>query len=82
MEEKIFDISFESAEKKYTGWVNPSERLDHDGKPVLFMLHSITFFLENYHCNIANGTSMRAARINCLKRWERKLKNIISYYKL
>jgi hypothetical protein len=53
MEEKIFDISFESAEKKYNGWVNPSERLDHDGKPLSFhvVLNNIFFGeLSLYHC--------------------------------
>jgi hypothetical protein len=53
MEEKIFNISFESVEKKYTGWVNPSERLDHDGNPVSFhvVLNNIFFGeLSLSHC--------------------------------
>jgi hypothetical protein len=53
MEEKIFDISFENAEKQYIGWVNPSEKLDPDGKPVSFhvVLNNIFFGeLSLSHC--------------------------------
>lgn len=36
MEDKIFDISFQNDGRKYTGWVNPSDRTDENGKPVSF----------------------------------------------
>jgi hypothetical protein len=31
MEEKLFDISFQSGEKRYAGWVKPSEKLNDIG---------------------------------------------------
>jgi hypothetical protein len=45
MEEKIFDISFESDGNKYTGWVNPSDKTDANGKPVSFhvVLNGVSF---------------------------------------
>ncbi len=36
MEDNIFDISFDSNGKKYAGWVNPSDKLSEDGKPISF----------------------------------------------
>ena len=36
MEDNIFDISFEEDGQKYTGWVNPSGKLDDKGKPLSF----------------------------------------------
>ena len=36
MEDAIFDISFRFEGKQYTGWVNPSEKLNADGNPVSF----------------------------------------------
>jgi hypothetical protein len=36
MENNIFDISFDLQGKKYTGWVNPSEKLSEEGRPVSF----------------------------------------------
>jgi hypothetical protein len=45
MEDKIFDISFECDGKKYTGWVNPSDKTDENGKPVSFhvVLDGVSF---------------------------------------
>jgi len=36
MEDDIFDIEFESGGKKYKGWVNPSDKTDHNGLPNSF----------------------------------------------
>ena len=36
MVDNIFDISFENDGIKYTGWVNPSEKLGANGQPVSF----------------------------------------------
>ena len=36
MEDKIFDISFEFDNRKYSGWVNPSEEVNVSGAPVSF----------------------------------------------
>jgi len=36
MENRIFDISFESDGKKYSGWVNPSDKINENGIPVSF----------------------------------------------
>ncbi|HUR65896.1 MAG TPA: hypothetical protein VMZ03_06065 [Chitinophagaceae bacterium] len=58
MEDDIFDISFVTGDKKYTGWVNPSEKLDSAGKPVSFhvVLNDTSFaYLSYYDCRwIAN----------------------------
>ena len=35
-EEKIFNIAFEADGIKYTGWVNPSDKLNDDGFPASF----------------------------------------------
>lgn len=45
MEEKIFDISFLINGKQYTGWVNPSDKTDENGKPVSFhvVLNGVSF---------------------------------------
>jgi hypothetical protein len=41
----VFDISFESGGKKYSGWVNPSGKLDAHGKSSSFhvILNNILF---------------------------------------
>ena len=36
MENRIFDISFENDGKKYSGWVNPSDKMNGNGIPVSF----------------------------------------------
>jgi hypothetical protein len=45
MEDKIFDISFEHDEKKYTGWVNPSDKLNSEGLPTSYhvVLNNVSF---------------------------------------
>jgi hypothetical protein len=53
MEDNIFDISFENDGKKYTGWVNPSDKLDKKGKPVSFhvVLDNVSFgYLSINNC--------------------------------
>ena len=35
-DERIFDISFQCDGRQYKGWVNPSEKLDKNGKPTSF----------------------------------------------
>jgi hypothetical protein len=53
MEDNIFDISFENDGKKYTGWVNPSDKLDEKGKPVSFhvVLNNVSFgYLSLNNC--------------------------------
>ena len=45
MEDNIFDIEFESGGKKYTGWVNPSEKPGKNGLPNSFhvVLNDVSF---------------------------------------
>ncbi len=45
MKEKIFDIAFEADGKKYTGWVNPSDKLNEAGLPVSYhvVLNNVSF---------------------------------------
>jgi hypothetical protein len=45
VEDDIFDISFESNGKKYTGWVNPSNKKDTNGKARSFhvVLNGVSF---------------------------------------
>jgi hypothetical protein len=45
MEDTIFDISFRFEGKQFTGWVNPSEKLNDHGNPVSFHV-------------VLNGTSL------------------------
>jgi len=44
-EDKIFNIAFEAADQKYTGWVNPSDKLNEDGLPASFhvVLNDVSF---------------------------------------
>jgi hypothetical protein len=35
MEDKIFDIAFETNGRQYKGWVNPSEKMTEDGAPCI-----------------------------------------------
>ena len=53
MEDNIFDISFEEGGKEYTGWVNPSEKLNDSGTPVSFhvVLNDVSFgYLSLQNC--------------------------------
>jgi hypothetical protein len=45
METAIFDISFEHDGKKYSGWVNPSDKTNAKGLPVSFhvVLDDVSF---------------------------------------
>jgi hypothetical protein len=45
MEKNIFDISFKNEGKQYSGFVNPSDKLGKDGKPVSFhvVLNGVSF---------------------------------------
>jgi hypothetical protein len=36
MEDKIFDIAFESSGRQYKGSVNPSDKMNDDGQPSSF----------------------------------------------
>lgn len=50
-EEDIFDISFECDGQRYTGWVNPSDKLNNEGKPVSFhvVLNETSFGYLSYN---------------------------------
>jgi hypothetical protein len=52
-EDKIFNISFEADGTKYTGWVNPSDKLNNDGLPVSFhvVLNDASFGHVSYSNN-------------------------------
>ena len=45
MEDRIFDISFEFDEKRYKGFVNPSDRKNEQGAPASFhvVLNDVSF---------------------------------------
>ncbi len=51
MEDNIFDISFDEAGKKYSGWVNPSRKLSGAGQPVSFhvVLNDTSFGYLSYN---------------------------------
>ncbi|AEV99461.1 hypothetical protein A4D02_26845 [Niastella koreensis] len=44
-EDKIFNIAFESDGVKYTGWANPSDKLNEAGLPASFhvILNDVSF---------------------------------------
>lgn len=52
-EEKMFDISFEADGTKYTGWVNPSDKLTDSGMPASFhvVLNDASFGHVSYNNN-------------------------------
>ena len=51
MEDNIFDIAFQTADVSYEGWVNPSEKTDHEGKPVSYhvVLNGVSFGYLAFH---------------------------------
>lgn len=44
-EDKIFDIAFHAGGRQYSGWVNPSDKLNGDGMPASFhvVLNDVSF---------------------------------------
>ena len=50
MEDQIFDISFKHDDVVYKGWVNPSDKLNSEGKPVSFhvVLNDTSFGYLSY----------------------------------
>jgi hypothetical protein len=53
MENKIIDIAFELAGQKYTGFVNPSDKLNTNGQPSSFhvVLNNVSFgYLSFSNC--------------------------------
>ncbi len=51
MEDQIFDISFSKEGVKYDGWVNPSQKTDHEGKPTSYhvVLNGVSFGYLSFH---------------------------------
>ncbi len=51
MESQIFDIAFFSDGQQYKGWVNPSDKLNAEGKPVSFhvVLNDVSFGYVSYN---------------------------------
>ncbi len=52
-EEKFFDIEVETGGTMYTGWVNPSDKLNGDGFPVSF--HVVLNQTSLGHLSLNNG---------------------------
>jgi hypothetical protein len=53
MKEKIFDITFQNNGRQYKGWVNPSDKMDENGKPLSFhvVLDNVSFgYLSFNNC--------------------------------
>ena len=52
-EDKIFDIEVQNDGTAYTGWVNPSDKLNEDGFPVSF--HVVLNQTSLGHLSLNNG---------------------------
>jgi hypothetical protein len=53
MEDKIFDIAFETNGRQYKGWVNPSEKINDSGAPASFhvVVENTSFgYLSLHNC--------------------------------
>ena len=53
MEDKIFDIAFETNGRQYKGWVNPSEKINDNGAPASFhvVVENTSFgYLSLHNC--------------------------------
>ena len=50
MDDQIFDISFSHEGTLYQGWVNPSDKLNEEGKPISFhvVLNDTSFGYLSY----------------------------------
>ncbi|HEV8282793.1 MAG TPA: hypothetical protein VGQ09_00710 [Chitinophagaceae bacterium] len=69
MRDKIFDISFEYDGRKYTGWVNPSEKTDESGKPASFhvVLDNVSFgYLSLNNCKWTINEDRRSSLIEAV----------------
>lgn len=51
MEDKIFDIQFTREGVEYKGWVNPSQKLDKEGRPTSYhvVLNGVSFGYLSFH---------------------------------
>ena len=79
MEDRIFDIAFEQDGVKYTGWVNPSEKLNHDGFPASYhvVLNNVSFgYLSFNDCKWTINEERPAALVKSVGQ------QIEKYYKL
>ena len=71
MEDKIFDIRFESGGVVYEGWVNPSEKLSSDGRPSSFhvVLNKVSFgYLSFQDCKWTVNEERPAALVEAAGR--------------
>ena len=69
MTDQIFDISFEHEGKTYSGWVNPSEKLDALGKPASFhvVLDDVSFgYLTFNNCTWAVNEERPSALVKMI----------------
>jgi len=69
MEDKIFDISFENGGRRYTGWVNPSDKTDANGKSVSFhvVLDGVSFgYLSFNNCKWSINEDRPAALVEAV----------------
>lgn len=65
MEDNIFDISFLHEGIAYKGWVNPSDKLNKEGKPISFhvVLNDISFGYLSFNAAHWNSSEDRPAAL-------------------
>jgi hypothetical protein len=69
MEDRIFDISFDFDQQHYSGWANPSDKTDANGKPASFhvVLDGVSFgHLSFNNCNWATTEERPAALVEAV----------------
>lgn len=69
MKQNIFDIFFESGGKQYSGWVNPSQETDGNGKPQSFhvVIDGVSFgHLSLKNCQWTNNAERPGALIDAV----------------
>ena len=65
MEDQIFDISFSHEGTSYKGWVNPSDKLNEQGKPISFhvVLNDTSFGYLSYNSGSWQVNEQRPAAL-------------------
>ena len=66
---KFFDIGFSHEGQQYSGWVNPSDKLNAEGKPISFhvVLNDVSFGYVSYNGSWKVNEARPHALVECVE---------------